>query len=53
MVEQDYYELLGVSRGADDAAIKAVSQWRYVPVKRNGRPVEQRARLRMRFAVEE
>ena len=23
MVEQDYYELLGVSRGADDAAIKA------------------------------
>jgi hypothetical protein len=30
-----------------------VSQWRYVPVKRNGRPVEQRARLRMRFDVEE
>jgi len=23
MVEQDYYDLLGVSRGADDAAIKA------------------------------
>ena len=23
MVEQDYYELLGVARGADDAAIKA------------------------------
>src|SRR6201982_3848382 len=23
MVEQDYYELLGVNRGADDAAIKA------------------------------
>ena len=23
MVEQDYYELLGVQRGADDAAIKA------------------------------
>jgi protein TonB len=37
----------------EDAAIKAVSQWRYVPVKRNGRPVEQRARLRMRFAVQE
>jgi protein TonB len=37
----------------EGAAIKAVSQWRYVPVKRNGRPVEQRARLRMRFDVEE
>ena len=23
MVEQDYYELLGIARGADDAAIKA------------------------------
>src|ERR671920_1946138 len=23
MVEQDYYELLGINRGADDAAIKA------------------------------
>src|SRR3569623_2846633 len=23
MVEQDYYELLGIQRGADDAAIKA------------------------------
>jgi protein TonB len=46
-------------RGADpagvfeEAAIKAVSQWRYVPLTRNGRPVEQRARLRMRFALEE
>jgi outer membrane biosynthesis protein TonB len=37
----------------EDAAVKSVSQWRYVPVKRNGRPIEQRARLRMRFAVEE
>ena len=37
----------------EDAAVKSVSQWRYVPVKRNGRPVEQRARLRMRFAVEQ
>jgi protein TonB len=36
----------------EDAAVKAVSGWRYVPVKRNGRPIEQRARLRMRFAVE-
>jgi curved DNA-binding protein CbpA len=23
MVDQDYYELLGIQRGADDAAIKA------------------------------
>jgi protein TonB len=37
----------------EEAASKAVSQWRYVPIKRNGRPIEQRARLRMRFAVEE
>jgi outer membrane biosynthesis protein TonB len=37
----------------EEAAIKAVSQWRYVPLTRNGRPVEQRARLRMRFALEE
>ncbi|HSD73273.1 MAG TPA: TonB family protein [Steroidobacteraceae bacterium] len=37
----------------DDAATKAVSQWRFVPVQRNGRPIEQRARLRMRFAVEQ
>ena len=37
----------------EQAAIKSVSQWRYVPVKRNGRPVDQRARLRMRFAVQE
>jgi protein TonB len=37
----------------EEAAMKAVSQWRYVPIKRNGRAVEQRARLRMRFAVQE
>lgn len=37
----------------EEAAVKSVSQWRYVPVKRNGRPVDQRARLRMRFAVQE
>jgi protein TonB len=37
----------------EGAAMKAVSQWRFVPVKRNGRAVEQRARLRMRFDVEE
>jgi protein TonB len=37
----------------DEAATKAVSQWRYVPIQRNGRAIEQRARLRMRFAFEE
>ncbi len=37
----------------EQAAVKSVSQWRYVPVKRNGRAVDQRARLRMRFAVEQ
>jgi TonB family protein len=36
----------------DDAAIKAVSQWRYRPIMRNGQPVEQRARLRVRFALQ-
>lgn len=35
----------------NDAAIKSVSQWRYRPLVRNGRAVEQRARLRMRFAL--
>ncbi len=46
-------------RGADpagvfeEAAVKAVSQWRFSPLQRNGRPIEQRARLRMRFAFEE
>ncbi|HJS21605.1 MAG TPA: energy transducer TonB [Steroidobacteraceae bacterium] len=37
----------------EDAAVKSVSQWRYVPLKRNGRAIEQRARLRMRFTVED
>ncbi len=37
----------------EEAATKAVSQWRYTPLQRNGRAVEQRARLRMRFAFED
>jgi TonB family protein len=37
----------------DDAALRAVSQWRYRPIVRNGQGVEQRARLRMRFALEQ
>jgi protein TonB len=36
----------------DEAAIKSVSQWRYRPLLRNGRAIEQRARLRMRFALQ-
>jgi len=36
----------------DDAAIKAVSQWRYRPILRDGRAIEQRARLRVRFALQ-
>jgi protein TonB len=35
----------------DAAAVKSVSQWRYSPLVRNGRAIDQRARLRMRFAL--
>jgi protein TonB len=34
----------------DAAAINAVSQWRYKPVKRGGIAVEQRIAVRIRFA---
>jgi len=37
----------------NDAALKAVTQWRYRPIVRNGQAVEQRARLRMRFTLEQ
>jgi len=37
----------------EEAATKAVAQWKYRPVVRNGRPAEQRARLRLRFDVED
>ena len=33
----------------DNAAITAVAQWRYEPVMRDGKPVEQRAAVRIRF----
>jgi TonB family protein len=33
----------------DQAAIEALSQWRYQPVLRDGKPVAQRARIRIRF----
>jgi TonB family protein len=36
----------------DQAATRALSQWRYRPVIRDGRAVEQRARLRVRFDLD-
>jgi len=35
----------------DQAAIRAVQSWRFKPVMREGRPVEQRANVRMRFSL--
>jgi TonB family protein len=35
----------------ESAAISALSQWRYKPIVRDGKPVAQRARIRMRFAL--
>lgn len=34
----------------DDAAIRAIRQWRFEPVVRNGKTVPQRAMVRLRFA---
>lgn len=34
----------------DDAAMKAIRQWRFEPVMRNGKAVPQRAMVRLRFA---
>ena len=36
----------------DNAAIKAIEKWRYKPVVRNGKIVEQRASVRIRFTDE-
>jgi TonB family protein len=36
----------------EQAATDALSQWRFAPVLRNGEAAEQRARVRMRFAIE-
>jgi len=36
----------------DQAAIDAVQQWRYEPVIRNGKAVEQRTRVRIRFQMQ-
>jgi len=37
-------------RTFDASAVAAVSQWRYKPVMRDGKPVEQRVAVRIRFA---
>ena len=37
----------------DKAAISALSQWRYKPILRDAKPVAQRARIRIRFALPE
>jgi TonB family protein len=34
----------------DDAAVAAIGQWRYKPTLRDGKPVEQRAAVRIRFS---
>ena len=35
----------------EDAAKAALAQWRYVPILKEGRPVAQRARIRIRFSL--
>ena len=34
----------------DDAAMRAIRQWRFEPVERNGENVSQRAMVRLKFA---
>jgi TonB family protein len=36
----------------EQAAVDAVRKWRYKPVERDGHAVDQRARLRMKFALD-
>ena len=36
----------------EQAAVEAVRKWRYKPVERDGHAVDQRARLRMKFALD-
>jgi protein TonB len=36
----------------EQSAMAAVRRWRYEPVKKDGRTIEQRARLRLRFTIE-
>jgi protein TonB len=35
----------------DEAAVKAVSQWRYQPVLRDAKPVAVRTQIRVRFSL--
>jgi TonB family protein len=35
----------------EDAAVKAVSQWRYKPVMRDAKPVPVRSQIRVRFTL--
>lgn len=37
----------------DEAATRAIAQWKFRPVTRNGRAIDQRARLRLRFEIED
>src|SRR5262249_20586477 len=37
-------------RTFDNSAINAVKEWRYKPVLKDGKPVDQRAAVRIRFA---
>ena len=37
----------------EQSALASVRKWRYQPVLREGRPVEQRARVRIRFSMED
>ena len=36
----------------EQAAVDAVRKWRYKPVEREGHAIDQRARLRMKFALD-
>jgi len=35
----------------EESAIRALQQWRYEPVVRNGKPVAQRAEIRIKFQI--
>jgi protein TonB len=37
----------------DEAAVSALSSWRFEPIVRNGAPAEQRAAIRLRFQLQE